>query len=176
MNNTKKIIISGVFLALCILLPFLTGNSRQLGTLLSLMHIPVLLCGFICGWQYGLAVGFVAPLLRSMLLGMPPMPIVAVPMAFELAAYGIICGLLYKFLPKRKLSVYVSLVCAMVIGRLVNVAAAYMFGTTAILASLQSVFIGTFVGIIIQIIVIPIIVIALKKSGYINNETNRNVD
>ena len=102
MNQVRKIVIAAVCLALCLLLPFLTGNNRELGTLFSLMHLPVLLCGIICGLEYGLLVGFTAPLLRSVMFGMPPMPIVAIPMAFELAAYGLVAGFLYRRLPRRK--------------------------------------------------------------------------
>lgn len=161
--NTKKLVFASAYLALSLVLPFLTGNSRELGTLLSLMHLPVLLCGFICGWQYGLVVGLVAPILRSVLFGMPPMPFVAVPMAFELAAYGFITGILYKHLPKRNSSVFISLVVAMIVGRLVNLVASFLFGTPAILSSLHSLFVGTLPGIIVQLILVPVAVAALNK-------------
>ncbi len=163
-NSTKKLVFAAVFLALCLVLPFLTGNNRQLGTLLSLMHIPVLLCGFICGWQYGLVVGLIAPILRSVLFGMPPMPVVAIPMAFELAAYGFLAGLLNKYLPKGNRFVFISMVIAMIGGRLINLAASFLFGTPAILSSLHSLFIGTLPGIVIQMLLIPAVVGALNKA------------
>ncbi len=109
---------SGLFLALCLLLPFLTGQIPQFGNMLLPMHLPVLLCGFICGWPYGLAVGFISPLLRSMLFGMPPMFPTAVAMAFELAVYGLLSGLFYKIFPEN-VFIYVSLLLAMVGGRLI---------------------------------------------------------
>ena len=83
------------------------------------MHIPALLCGFVCGWGWGLAVGFIAPLLRSVLFGMPDMFPTAVSMAFELAAYGLFSGLLYQLLPKKRSNIYVSLILAMLGGRIV---------------------------------------------------------
>ncbi len=86
--NLKKLVLSGVFLALALLLPFVTGQIPQIGAALAPMHIPVLLCGFVCGWPFGLVVGFVAPLLRFMLFGMPPIFPTGIAMAFELAAYG----------------------------------------------------------------------------------------
>ena len=79
-----------MFLALAYVMPFLTGQIPQVGSMLCPMHIPVLLCGFFCGAPWGLAVGFVAPLLRSFTLGMPPMFPTAFCMAFELAAYGFV--------------------------------------------------------------------------------------
>src|SRR5690554_7360836 len=99
MNNVKKLVLTGLFIALGFVLPFLTLQNPTLGNILLLMHIPILLCGFICGWQYGLAAGLVLPVFRSFTLGMPPMFPVAVVMSFELAAYGLFTGLLYKYLP-----------------------------------------------------------------------------
>ena len=69
---TKDLAVSGVSLALCMFLPFLTGQIPQIGTALSPMHIPVLLCGFIAGPANAVIVGLAAPLLRLMLFGMPP--------------------------------------------------------------------------------------------------------
>ncbi|MBE6629112.1 MAG: ECF transporter S component, partial [Ruminococcaceae bacterium] len=72
-NKTLKMVLAALFLAMAYVLPFLTGQIPEIGAMLCPMHIPVLLCGFLCGWPWGLAVGFVAPLLRSLTLGMPPL-------------------------------------------------------------------------------------------------------
>ena len=96
-NNTKKLVYSALFLALALVLPFLTGQIQTFGQMLAPMHLPVLLCGFVCGPVWGLAVGAVAPLLRSLLFSMPPMFPTAVAMAFELAAYGLFTGLFYRW-------------------------------------------------------------------------------
>ncbi len=100
-KHIKKLVYSAVFLALCMVLPFLTGQIPEIGQALSPMHIPVLLCGFACGWPWGLAVGLIAPILRSLIFQMPPMWPNAVSMAFELAAYGFCSGILYKVLPSK---------------------------------------------------------------------------
>ena len=71
-NRLRRLVYSALFLALALLLPFLTGQIPQIGSALNPMHIPVLLCGFVCGWPWGLAVGLIAPLLRHLLFGMPP--------------------------------------------------------------------------------------------------------
>lgn len=101
MKQTRKLVLSAFFMALGIVLPFLTGQIQQIGNKLLPMHIPVLLCGFICGWQYGLAVGLFTPLLRSVMFGMPSLMPTAAAMAVELAVYGLTAGLLYTKLPKR---------------------------------------------------------------------------
>jgi thiamine transporter ThiT len=97
----RKLTYAALFLALAMVLPFLTGQIPQIGKSLCPMHIPALLCGFLCGWPWGLAVGLIAPLLRSVTFGMPAMFPDAVVIAFELAAYGAVAGILYRLLPKR---------------------------------------------------------------------------
>ena len=167
-NNIKKMTLSAMFLALAFVMPFLTGQIPQIGSMLCPMHIPVLLCGFFCGAPWGLLVGFVAPLLRSFTLGMPPMFPTAFCMAFELAAYGFVAGWLHGKLPNKKAYVYVSLVSAMVIGRLIWGLAMLCcmgldttkFGMAAFIGGAVT---GAFPGIILQLIVVPIIVITLEK-------------
>lgn len=98
----RKLTYSALYLAIALVLPFLTGQIPEIGSMLCPMHIPALLCGFVCGWPWGLAVGFVSPLLRSLLFGMPT-AYTAVAMAFELAAYGAVSGILYRIFPPQKL-------------------------------------------------------------------------
>ena len=100
LTGTLKLVYAAVCLSLCLVLPFLTGQIPEIGSKLSPMHLPVLLCGFLCGWQYGLAVGAVAAPLRFLLFTMPPFPN-CLFMAFELAAYGLMTGLFYKAFPKK---------------------------------------------------------------------------
>ena len=107
-KNILKITCSAMFLALAFVMPFLTGQIPEIGSMLCPLHIPVLLCGFICGWPWGCAVGFIAPLFRSLTLGMPPIFPAAVCMAFELAAYGAIAGLMHSVLPRKKTYIYCS--------------------------------------------------------------------
>ena len=97
-----KMVLAAMFLALAMVLPFLTGQIPQIGSALCPMHIPVLLCGFFCGPWYALAVGFIAPLLRFLIFGMPPIMPTGIAMCFELATYGFMVGFLYKKLPKKK--------------------------------------------------------------------------
>ena len=178
-QNLKKLIYASLCLALCIVLPFLTVNNPMLGNMLCLMHIPVLLCGFLCGWPLGLIVGAIAPILRSLLFGMPPMYPTAVAMAFELAAYGFVAGLLYRLLPKKPWSVYVALIVAMLLGRVVWGIAQYLLlgmqgKPFTLSAFLAGAFVNAWPGILLQIALIPLIIFALEKAGLVlNSKTPR---
>lgn len=168
-SSTKKMVLAAMFLALAFLLPFATGQIGQLGQTFLPMHLPVLLCGFICGGPWGLAVGFIAPLLRSITLGMPPLYPTAAAMAFELAAYGLLAGLFYKLLPKKIGFIYVSLILAMIGGRVVwSLVSLVLYGIIGTAFTwemlLGSAFLQAVPGIIIQIVVIPVIMIALERT------------
>ena len=168
-NQIRRLTLTAMFIALGYLLPFLTGQIPQFGAMLSPMHIPALLCGFVCGWQYGLVAGAIMPLLRSATLGMPYIFPNAVAMAFELAAYGCAAGLLYRALPKHIAFVYVALVLSMLIGRAVwgLASAVLMMGTENAFttqAFLAGAFINAWPGIVLHILVIPPVVLGLRRA------------
>lgn len=176
MNKTvKKTVYSALCLALCMVLPFLTGQIPEIGSMLCPMHIPVLLCGFICGGPWGMVVGLVAPLLRFALFSMPPLFPTGLAMAFELGAYGLFSGVLYKVLPKKNINVYLSLILSMLLGRLVwggvmsliAGVSQVQFGPEIFLANA---FVNAVPGIICHILLIPVIIIALKKAKLIVND------
>lgn len=167
-SSTKKLVNAALMLALGMVLPFLTGQIPSVGSRLLPMHIPALLTGYISGPMYGLLVGFIMPLFRSMIFGMPPMFPTAVAMAFELATYGFIAGLLYRRMNKNTGNIYLSLIIAMVMGRFVWGLVSYvLYGLGESAFTWQIFTAGAFVnalpGILIQIILIPVLVLALKK-------------
>lgn len=166
----QKMTYAALFLAIAIVLPFLTGQIPEIGKSLSPMHIPVLLCGFLCGWPWGLAVGFIAPLLRSAIFGMPAMFPGAVAMAFELAVYGSMSGLLYRRLPRTKASIYITLIVSMIAGRvvwgIVRLILAGLSGTEFTWTLFISGAVTTAIpGIILHILLIPVLVMVLEKAG-----------
>ena len=168
-NQILKMVFAAMFLALSYVMPFLTGQIPEIGSMLCPMHLPVLLCGFICGWPWGLVVGFVAPLLRSLTLGMPPLFPTAFCMAFELAAYGLLSGIMHKLLPPKKPYIYCSLIIAMVVGRLVWGAAMFVCmgingGSFTFAAFIAGAITNAIPGIIVQLVLIPILVMVLENS------------
>ena len=167
-KNLRRLILAAMFLALALALPFLTGQIPQVGSALCPMHIPVLLCGFFCGPWYALTVGLVAPLLRFALFGMPPPMPTGIAMCFELATYGFVSGLLYKLLPGKKVFTYVTLIAAMLAGRIIwGIARVILAGLAqsefAWTAFLSGAFVNAIPGIILHILLIPVLVITLKR-------------
>lgn len=169
-HRVRCLVYAGVCLALALLLPFLTGQMQTIGSALCPMHIPVLLAGFLCGPWWGLAVGIIAPLLRSALFGMPPLFPKAASIAFELAAYGLVSGVLYRALPKKPWGVWTALAAAMLAGRLVWGAVMTVFaGVSEISFGWAAFWTGGFAGavpgIVLHLILIPPVVLALQKAG-----------
>ena len=170
-RQSQRLTCAAVCLALCLALPFLTGQIPQIGQALSPMHIPVFLCGFLCGAPDAALIGFVAPLLRNALFAMPAMP-GAIAMAFELATYGFVTGFLYKKLPKKTPSLYAALLSAMVAGRLVWGAARFVlaglngssFPFSAFLAGAVT---NAVPGIILHIVLVPAVAAALHRAGFL---------
>lgn len=169
----KKITLMALFLALGMVLPFICNGIPYIGNLLSPMHLPVMLCGLICGPLLGGLLGFFLPLVRSLTLGMPPLFPVAISMAFELATYGIVIGLVYqKLRPQSIKTVYAALITAMIAGRLIwGLTRVVMLGLAHVPFSFQifitSGFITAIPAIIIQLILIPLIMEALSRSRLI---------
>ena len=171
-KKNRRFAYSALFLALALVLPFLTGQIPTIGKALSPMHIPVMLCGFLCGPLWGAAVGAVAPLLRSVLFGMPAMFPGGVARTFELATYGVLSGWLYRLLPRKPWSIYVSLLVAMLGGRLVWGAAEYLlltFGGSPFTRELflAGAVVNAIPGIVLHLILIPGVMLALGRTGLV---------
>ena len=178
-KNIQAMVITAVLLAIGMVLPFITGQIQAIGAMISPLHIPVLICGLTCGWQWGLALGVILPILRGLVFGMPPFPTQGLPMAFELGAYGLLAGMLYVMLLKKKLgtghlpAMLAALVLAMIGGRIIGGAAKgllLMFGLIGskapytFSAFITSYFVATAPGAVIHLILVPAIVTALERA------------
>lgn len=167
----RRLILSAMFIAIGVILPFFTGQIQQIGKMILPMHLPVMLCGLICGWQYGGVVGLILPFLRSMMFGMPLMYPNAVSMSIELAVYGLTIGLIYGLFWKQNVfTVYLALIPSMILGR------AAWGGTQVLILGLSDqsftwklFFVGAVLqalpGIIIQLLLIPAIMSMLHHTG-----------
>lgn len=177
-TSTQKIILSAIFLALGMLLPFLTGQIKEIGDTLLPMHIPVMLCGLICGAKYGFAVGIVLPLLRAVTIGMPPIYPNAVWMAAELATYGLVIGFLYYNFNKKQLWwLYSSLIISMVCGRISwGITKAILLGLHGKPFAFEAFIIGglidAFPGIVLQLVLIPLIIKFIGLFSYKHKNSN----
>ena len=172
LTPVKKLVFTAVCAALCLVLPMAFHSVPNAGTIFLPMHIPVLLCGLICGWPYGGVCGIVGPLLSSLVTGMPPAAMLP-SMMVECCAYGFVTGMLMRHVHTKHAvaDLYISLVSAMVVGRAVaRFAKAWIFTpgispfawvTTSLIAGIP--------GIVIQLILMPMVVLALTKAKLIPN-------
>ena len=152
--NTKQLVLAALCVALGVVLPVAFHSIPNAGSVLLPMHIPVLLCGLVCGPVYGLLSGILTPLLSSMITGMPPMAYLP-GMLCELAAYGLAADL------------YIQLVSAMLIGRLVyGVMNALIFsaGNYSFAVFVSGAFVTALPGIVIQLVLLPAVVLLLEKA------------
>ena len=169
LTYVKKLVFTAVCAALCLVLPMAFHSIPTAGSIFLPMHSPVLLCGLTCGWPFGLLVGFLAPLLRSFLLGAPPL-MIAVPMAFELAVYGLVAGLLYPLFRGKKAGIYAALIPALVAGRVAAAVVKFaMLGLGYLQAFTLSQFVQSYLviqwpAILLQLTLIPLVVFALHKA------------
>ena len=172
-NQIKNLVMAAMLLGIGMVLPFFTGQIPQVGGMLLPMHLPVLICGLICGWPYGGIVGFILPLFRYILFGMPPMPN-GLAMAFELASYGMIAGFLYNHSRWQCIvSLYRSLIAAMLGGRIVwGAVRIIMTGVAGEAFTWQMFMAGAFLnaipGIILQLVLIPSLMLALDRTGVVH--------
>jgi riboflavin transporter FmnP len=177
MSNVKKLVITAMLIALCVVLPMAFHSIQQAGMILLPMHIPVLLAGLTLGWKYGLVTGIVGPFLSS-LTGMPPTAI-AYLMMLELGVYGLVSGLVVQFIRTKRASLdfYIALVAAMLAGRVVcGIAQVFFIGEynfmsgswggagTFTWSMWASVYFATALpGLVIQLAFIPSVVMALER-------------
>ncbi len=167
LTYVKKMVYTAVCIALCVVLPLAFHSIGNSGQIFLPMHIPVLLCGLMCGWPFGLACGVLGPMLSSFITEMPPIAMLP-SMAVECAVYGCTAGLMMKFI-RTKYSIadlYISMTVAMVAGRVLagftkawilnDGSAPFAWVTTSLVAGIP--------GIIIQLALIPLIVLALTRA------------
>ena len=172
MTSAKRTVLAALFTALCVVFPYAFHMIPDAGSILLPMHLPVLVCGMVCGWPYGFLCGLVGPLLSCLLTAMPPVAYLP-PMMVECAVYGLVSGLVLKYVHtgKLRLDLYIALVTAMVAGRVVSgVAKALIFSPGITLKYwLTANFITALPGIAAQLVLIPLIVSLLMKLRYIPN-------
>jgi len=174
MNNlsyVKKAIITAACIALCVVLPTAFHAIPNAGSILSPMHIPVLLCGMICGWPMGLLCGIAGPVMSSLITQMPSFAYLP-SMLVELAVYGLVTGLAMKIIRTGNLyaDLYINLLIGMLSGRVIaGICRALIFsgGSYSMAAWVSSYFVTAWPGIVLHLILIPAIVIALEKARLI---------
>ena len=174
---TVKALISAGTVALAVLLPQLAhlALGEQAGMRFLPMYLPVLLGGCLLGWQWGLGIGLLSPLVRYLITSAAgaPMPALArLPfMMAELAVFAVICGVFSDKIAKNGLMAFPAVLLAQLGGRSVFLLSAAAFsGVSPLNAAMVWSQIQTgFAGLLIQAVLAPVIIIGLKaltdKSG-----------
>lgn len=177
----KNLTLAAMFIAIGLVLPLLTGQIPQIGNMMLPMHIPVFLCALICGWQYGMIVGFILPLMRYAIFGMPVIFPTGIAMAFELAAYGLIAGFLYGHSRWQcVIALYRSMIAAMIGGRIIWGMAQLLLlgiggGTFTWQMFMAGAFLNAIPGIVIQLVLIPAVMIALNRTGLVRFQRSQQI-
>lgn len=168
-SSVKRVCICAVCIALCCVLP-VAFHALALGTAFSPIHIPVLLCGLVCGGAYGAFCGLAGPILSCLITGMPP-AMGLISMVPELVVYGLVCGLLMRYIRtgKHLADCYLALIPAMVAGRLVGGVAKVLFHlgspeSLTFAALVQSYVVASLPGIVVHLILVPVLAVTLEKA------------
>ena len=167
MSHIKKLVLTAVCAALCIVVPMAFHSIPNAGQVFLPMHIPVLLCGMLCGWPYGLACGLIGPALSSLLTGMP-LPAVLPGMMVECAVYGCASGVLAHFVRtgNRYADLYICLIPSMLLGRVISgiVKAWILTPGLSLTAWATASFVTGLPGIVLQLVVLPLVYNALIRA------------
>lgn len=168
-NSLKNFVLASLLVAIGLVLPFLTGQIPLIGKQLLPMHLPVLLGGFFVGTPLATAIGFILPLFRSFLFGTPPLFPTAVAMAFELATYGYLVSRFNRLFPYKTIYIYFNLILSMIGGRLVwGMVSFILYGVSGTNFTwevfIASAFWTPLIGIIIQLVIIPALVVTIRES------------
>ena len=169
-NSIKNMTLTAVCVALCVVLPIAFHSIPDAGSVFLPMHIPVLICGMICGWPYGFICGLMGPLLSSALTGMPPIAILPA-MMLECGTYGMVSGIMLKLVHTKSTygDLYIALVVAMLAGRVLSgIAKALIFMPgMSMTAWVMASFVTALPGILIQLVFLPSVVMTLMKAKII---------
>ena len=169
-SPVKKLVFTAVCSALCLVLPMAFHSIPNAGQVFLPMHIPVLLCGLICGWPYGGVCGLVGPLLSSVITAMPPAAMLP-SMMIECCVYGFASGLLMKYVRTKSAvaDLYICLVSAMALGRIVAGLAKAWILTPGVspFAWVTTSLVTGIPGIVIQLLLMPMVVFALTRAKLI---------
>lgn len=168
MKNTKSLTMTAMMIALGLVVPPIVRMIPNGGGIFSPMHIVPLLTGLVVGPIEGIIVGVVCPLLNNVLYGLP-MGSTLIGMCFELPVYGCMTGLMMKVFKNQKetVKVYLSLVIAMLLGRIVGgIVQSIVLGASNYSLQLwaSAYFITNTPAIVIHLVLIPAVYFALKKA------------
>ncbi len=166
LGKTQKLVLTGIFIAIGLILPMLTGMIPGIGMALLPMHLPIFICAYVCGSKYAGLAGIITPLLKVAIWGVPPLMPIGIAMSLELMVYGVVAGAIFWKMKKTLFAAYVGLIIAMVLGRVTwGIAMFAMLGINGqaftMDAFLSGVLLTSIPGIVIQLLFVPVLGVTL---------------
>lgn len=167
---TVKMLVSLAVVALAVLLPQLVhlAAGAQGGVQWLPMYLPVLLGGCLLGWQWGLGVGVLSPVVSFAVTALAgdPMPAAArLPyMMAELAVFAAVSGLFSNKIVRNGWMAFPAVLLAQVAGRLTFLALAAVFQAVSPLtaAAVWSQIRAGLLGMVAQAVVVPFLVMGVR--------------
>ena len=168
---TFKTLVSAGLIALAVILPQLVhlALGQPGGVKWLPMYLPVLIGGCLLGAKWGLAVGVLSPFVSFLITTAMGNPMPAAPrlpfMMAELAVFALVSGLFTKKIAANGLWAFPAAILAQICGRaafLLLVAATQsmtQFTPAMIWGQIKT----GFVGLAVQAVLVPVIIIALRK-------------
>lgn len=179
---TAKMLISAGIIALAVGLPQIVhlAAGAQGGAQWLPMYLPVLLGGCLLGWQWGLGIGIISPLvsfgITSIADNAMPAAVRLPYMVAELAVFGGVSGLFSKRIAENSWMAFPAVLLAAVGGRALFIAVAAIFQTVSPLsaAAVWTQIQTGLAGLVLQAVLVPAIVMLL--SLVLNKEKRENND
>jgi LytS/YehU family sensor histidine kinase len=167
--NKLVVTIVGVLFAvalpqLCHILGLASGTDSLIGRLIQPMYLPVFVAGLVGGPLVGLAVGALSPVISWSISAMPAVALLPA-MTLELAAIGVVCGLLKNAKMHTFFKVLLSQIAGHGVYLLTVVLSVYAFNSVAVtVAAVWTTFAYSLLGVVLQWAVVPLILASYNNA------------
>lgn len=168
MKRVGDYLVEIVFIATAVIIPAVCHTLNVPVFVVLPMHWTIVLSGLVFGWKAGLVSGLAAPIIATLLTGMPPLMVLPL-MTAELAVYGFLPGLLRE----KGVNSWLATAVGLVSGRFVFILAALSLGRVSggLAPYIKSVFMPGAVSGLLQIALLPLV--AAGCIALLNKDNNR---
>lgn len=164
--KVRNLVLSGMFIAIGIVLPIAFHMFGGLGPKLLPMQFPILLGAYFLCPQYAVAVGVLTPILSGIITGMPPIFPAMPCLAIEFGAYALFLSIL------KLENKYLRLLATLILGKIVLLA--FALTNPVFWAFAISQLTNGLLGMTWQIVLIPIVAKGIEGLYVGHNKTSKN--